>query len=194
MIYQKTTYLAETNDYGNRFNNIEVKQDDLNIVTRAMNSFADGMDCYYKKDDAALSKIILNLAGAVLIDEERMDNSEASVCGRVNNPIPNKLDIKQSIVMLLELKAMQASLKKDKTAADKYFKEAVSIESEISYAYGPPTIVKPSFELYGEWLLENNKPEEALNQFNQSLIATPGRLRSVKGKEAAEKSIKLSGK
>ena len=37
MIYQKTTYLAETNDYGSDVNAIEVKQDDLNITTRAMN-------------------------------------------------------------------------------------------------------------------------------------------------------------
>ena len=67
----------------------------------------------------------------------------------------------------------------------KFLKQAVNLESNISYAYGPPTIVKPSFELYGEWLLENGKPKEALTQFELSLKAAPKRALSIKGKEKA---------
>ena len=59
------------------------------------------------------------------------------------------------------------------------------MEKNISYAYGPPTIVEPSFELYGEWLLAMNKPEEALQQFEQSPEAVPGRILSVQGKDKA---------
>ena len=68
------------------------------------------------------------------------------------------------------------------------------MEKNVSYAFGPPTIVKPSFELYGEWLLEINRPKEALAQFNLSLTAAPGRLLSLTGKKNAEAMLSIAGK
>ena len=91
-----------------------------------------------------------------------------------------------------ELRALQKWVQKDGTATEKLLNQAVELESGISFAYGPPTIVKPSFELYGEWLLENNRPKEALQQFDLSLKAAPGRLLSVKGKEKATTELKES--
>ncbi|MEI9910491.1 MAG: hypothetical protein WDO71_12980 [Bacteroidota bacterium] len=44
--------------------------------------------------------------------------------------------------------------------------------------------------MYGEWLLEVNKPAEALRQFELSLKTAPNKLLSVKGKEEAEKRLK----
>jgi hypothetical protein len=190
MIYQKSTFLAETNAYGTDVNSIEVKQDDLNIVTRAMNHFANGMNFYVKKDEAGLKAIITKLTGELLVDEERITNTGTKLCGSINAKLPNSLDIEQSTVMLLELNAMNSWLKKDKTQTEKFLKKAVEMETKISYAYGPPTIVKPSFELYGEWLLENNRPKEALAQFEVSLKAAPNKLLSLKGKEKAEKLLK----
>ena len=190
IIYQKTTYLAETNDYGSDVNAIEVKVDDLNIVTRAMNYFANGMDAFYKKDVHALSTVIAQLSGNRLIDEQGISNKGARLCGSVNSAVPNKLDLQQAEVMELELKAMQAWLKKDVAATEKLFMQAVDLEKTISYAYGPPPIVKPSFELYGEWLLALNKPKEALRQFEQSLEAAPGRILSMQGKGKATKLLK----
>ena len=51
----------------------------------------------------------------------------------------------------------------------KLFKEATALHTSSGYSYGPPAIVKPSFEMYGEWLLENNRPKEALEQFELAL-------------------------
>jgi len=190
MIYQKTTYIAETNEYGNEISNIEVKQDDLNIVTRAMDYFAKGMNAYTKNDAEALNLVIIKMSGERLVDAERITNSGTKICGSINSNIPNILDIQQAEVMELELQAMQAWLKKDAVKTEKILKQAVNLETTISYAFGPPTIVKPSFELYGEWLLQVNKPKEAIEQFELSLKAAPGRLLSVKGKANAEEQSK----
>lgn len=190
MIYQKSTFLAETNAYGSEVNNIEVKQDDLNIVTRTMNHFANGMNLFYKKDEKGLKALITKLTGEILVDEERITNTGGKLCGNINSELPNSLDIEQSTIMLLELQAMNSWLKKDKTQTENYLKKAVEMESKTSYAFGPPTIVKPSFEMYGEWLLENNRPKEAIEQFALSLKAAPNKLLSVKGKEKAEKLLK----
>lgn len=192
MIFQKTTYLAETNEYGSEINNIEVKKDDLNIATRAMNYFANGMKAFYKKDAAGMEKIITQMTGERLADEERIAVKGAKLCGSINSAIPNALDIQQAQVMEWELKAMKAWLKKDAVATEKFLNLAANLETSISFAYGPPTIVKPSFELYGEWLLEINKPKEALRQFDLSLKAAPGRLLSEKGKEKATTKLKES--
>jgi Tfp pilus assembly protein PilF len=43
--------------------------------------------------------------------------------------------------------------------------------------------------MYGEWLLENGRPKEALAQFEKSLELAPNKRLSVQGKEAAMKML-----
>ncbi len=109
------------------------------------------------------------------------------MCGSINSAIPNLLDVQYAEVMEMELKALQAWLKKDNPGTEYWLKKATSLENNISYSYGPPAIVKPSNELYGEWLLEIKKPKEALTQFELSLKAAPKRVLSLKGREKAMK-------
>ena len=47
--------------------------------------------------------------------------------------------------------------------------------------FGPPTIVKPTWELRGEMLLAMNRPAEAQEAFTRSLAMQPGRLLSLRG-------------
>lgn len=184
MIYLKTTYAVETNDFTSPLADIDFKHDDLNIVTRAENYFVKGMQAFYKKDGALLENIINQMTSVRLVDKERASGG-IGICGNVSSEKPTMLDVQQAEVMELELKAMQARLHNNAAATEQFLKQAVNLESNISYAYGPPTIVKPSFELYGEWLLENGKPKEALTQFELSLKAAPKRALSIKGKEKA---------
>jgi hypothetical protein len=188
MIYLKTTYAVETNDFTSPLADIDFKHDDLNIVTRAENYFVKGMQAFYKKDGSLLENIINQMTSVRLVDKERASGG-IGICGNVSSEKPTMLDVQQAEVMELELKAMQARLHNNATATEQFLKQAVNLESNISYAYGPPTIVKPSFELYGEWLLENGKPKEALTQFELSLRAAPKRALSIKGKEKALKLI-----
>jgi len=188
LIFLKTTYVVEANDYTGESANIKCRQDDLNIVTRAADNFVSGMQAFYKKDEHLLDSIIYKMTAQRLVDKERAEGS-TGVCGNLNSEIPTTLDVQQAEVMELELKAMQAKLKNDVAATENYLKQAVAIESAISYSYGPPTIVKPSFELYGEWLLENHRAKEALSQFELSLKAAPKRALSLKGKTKALKDI-----
>lgn len=188
MIYMKATYAVEANDFNGAVAAIDCKQDDLNIVTRVENYFVKGMQAFYKKDAALLQTIISRMAGERLLDKEKAIGG-IGICGNVNAEKPTLLDVQQSEVMELQLKAMEARMKNDAAATEQYLKQAVNLESNISYAYGPPTIVKPSWELYGEWLLENGRPAEALIQFDLSLKAAPNRNLSLKGREKALKLI-----
>jgi hypothetical protein len=186
----KTTYLAETNDYSNDIVNISVQQNDLNITTRSRNYFVKGMDAFYKKNEDGLNDNILKLSAGRLLEGEKMTGNGLKVCGNINRALPTKTDLQETEVMELQLKAMLAWMKKDSVNAEKFLQQATKLHSAIGYSYGPPAIVKPSFEMYGEWLLENNRPKEALEQFNLSLQMMPNKNLSLKGKAMAEEKSK----
>jgi hypothetical protein len=82
---------------------------------------------------------------------------------------------------------MLAWMKNDIVKAEKLLLEAVAIGS--GFLYGPPKIIKPSQELFAEFLLANHRPKEALAQFELVLKLAPNRLRSLNGQlEAARQT------
>jgi tetratricopeptide (TPR) repeat protein len=60
-------------------------------------------------------------------------------------------------------------------------REATALEDGLSFEFGPPDIVKPSHELYGEMLLAANRPAEARKEFEASLARAPRRAASLLG-------------
>jgi tetratricopeptide (TPR) repeat protein len=88
-------------------------------------------------------------------------------------------------IMAREVGAQIAAKKNDAAAADKLFQEAVAIETSMDAPSGPTEPIKPSFELYGEFLLEQGRAKDAAAQFEQSLLRTPHRRLSVQGLERA---------
>ena len=60
-------------------------------------------------------------------------------------------------------------------------KETVVMESELPIDFGPPTIVKPSYELLGDVLMEMSKYKLAIDAYQKQLERTPDRRRSKLG-------------
>ena len=81
----------------------------------------------------------------------------------------------------LEISAIQSAAKKDFDAAITSMKRATKLEEEMSPPSGPPTLIKPSHELFGEILLKAGKPKDAVAQFTKSLERQPNRARSLIG-------------
>ena len=81
----------------------------------------------------------------------------------------------------LEISALSASMKKDHSKAIELMKKATALEEEMSAPYGPPILIKPTHELFGEILLRAGKPAEAGEQFKTSLLRQPNRARSLLG-------------
>jgi tetratricopeptide (TPR) repeat protein len=67
--------------------------------------------------------------------------------------------------------------------------EAAKAEDAMTPPSGPPELLKPAQELYGEVLLEQGKAEEAEAQFHGSLLRMPQRTTSLLG--AARAAVKL---
>jgi tetratricopeptide (TPR) repeat protein len=84
-------------------------------------------------------------------------------------------------ILALEIGALKASLNKDHGRAIELMKQATALEEAMSPPSGPPGLVKPSHELFGEILLRADKPREAAEQFKIALQRQPNRARSLLG-------------
>lgn len=81
----------------------------------------------------------------------------------------------------LEVAALAASMKGDHAKATELMKQATALEEAKGPPSGPPILIKPTHELFGEILLRAGKPTEAAAQFRISLLRQPNRARSLLG-------------
>ncbi len=96
---------------------------------------------------------------------------------------------KSAEIKELEVSATAAAQKQNYNEAIEMMKRATAIEEEMSPPSGPPSLIKPSHEVFGEILLSANRPKEAAKQFETSLMRQPNRARSLLGAaRAAAKS------
>ncbi|MGH9870005.1 MAG: hypothetical protein ACREAA_17805 [Candidatus Polarisedimenticolia bacterium] len=84
-------------------------------------------------------------------------------------------------VMRKSLRAMLALDRADVPGALALLDEATAAEESMPMDFGPPLIVKPSHELYGEVLLKLGRPSEARAQFEKALSRAPQRRLSLAG-------------
>ncbi|HTF38386.1 MAG TPA: hypothetical protein VK651_08760, partial [Blastocatellia bacterium] len=88
---------------------------------------------------------------------------------------------KSAEIKELEVSAAAAASKQNYTEAVEMMKRATGLEEEMSPPSGPPSLIKPSHELFGEILLSANRPKEAAEQFGIALLRQPNRARSLLG-------------
>ena len=94
----------------------------------------------------------------------------------------------------LEIMALAAAMKQDFDRSITSMKQAATLEEAMGPPSGPPGLIKPSHELYGEILLRAGRPREAAEQFRIALIRQPNRARSLLGAaRAAAKSGDKAG-
>jgi len=93
----------------------------------------------------------------------------------------NAYRAKPIAIMEKEVAAAVAMAQKDMAGAEKLLKEATTLESSLDAPSGPADPIVPSFELYGSFLLDQNRPKEAAAQFEQSLSRMPQRRHAEQG-------------
>jgi tetratricopeptide (TPR) repeat protein len=90
-------------------------------------------------------------------------------------------DLTVAEIMQNSLRALIAHRAGETDRAIALFEEATAAEEALSMDFGPPVIVKPSHELYGEVLLELDRPADAGVQFEKALARAPRRSLSLAG-------------
>jgi tetratricopeptide (TPR) repeat protein len=183
-IFFKSTYLAETDNWKSEFGTIQTDASDLNILTRSMEAYVRGMNAYHEGNQEAIEKLVSLMETDRNAETAKISDDGIAVCnsGGATRENATKLDIDLSHVIEMELRAMIAWMLNDFKNVEKWSLEATQLEQSVSYSYGPPVVVKPSHELYGEFLLSQNRPKEALQMFDQTLKIAPRRLVALRGK------------
>jgi tetratricopeptide (TPR) repeat protein len=93
----------------------------------------------------------------------------------------NAYRAKPFAIMEKEVGAAVAAAQKDTATAERLLKEATTIELTLDAPSGPPEPIKPSFELYGDLLLDMGRAQDAAAQYQQSLLRMPNRRAAVQG-------------
>ncbi len=105
-----------------------------------------------------------------------LDKMRGEMAGRGQDYLAKVTEIRS-----LEIAATASATKNDFDNAIKLMKMATKLEEDMSPPSGPPVLVKPSHELYGEILLQSGRPKEAAEQFAIALERQPNRGRSLIG-------------
>ena len=90
-------------------------------------------------------------------------------------------EAKRIEIMESEVLALAKSMKGHHDEAIEIMRKATRMESEMDAPSGPPDLLKPSHEMFGDILLKAGKPKEAAEQFAISLHRQPNRARSLLG-------------
>lgn len=190
-IFLKSSYAVETNDWKSSLIAHETDAKGLNVATQGLESFVRGMRAYAMADIPAMEKVIATMEQDRIRETAKIDGDGIALCGSGGASRENttKTDIDLLQLMEMELQGMKAWQQKDLATAGRLLKEAASFEDRIAFGYGPP-VAKPSSELYGEFLLSQNQPREAMQYFDTSLKRAPRRVLSLKGKMEAAKMLK----
>jgi hypothetical protein len=177
----RAAYLIDSREWDSEAVRYEIDDSELNVSIRAVNNFVAGMSAYQNKDAETLQAKISEMQSAREIEYKKMMQRGAATCSGVNwtSQLPTETDINNAHVMEMQLKAVYAILNDDTEQAESWLSSAAELEDNTTYSFGPPTVVKPAHEFYGEWLFAMNRPEEGVVQFTKALEKAPGRRLSV---------------
>jgi len=81
----------------------------------------------------------------------------------------------------LQLAALKHFINGDLSQVTERLDQAIVLEESLPPPSGPPDLIKPTHELYGEVLLFIDRPKEAQQQFERALLRHPNRARSLLG-------------
>lgn len=181
LVYLKGSYLVDSGNWESKEADIEVDILDLNVSIRSRYYFLEGMKAYVKKDVTKLDKTIASLVKDYEREEYLKSDLGGSFCAAVSRDTATRSDIIAAQIRQNQLLALRADLMNDHENAEKFFLKSIELDQTISYSYGPPAIQKPTRELYADWLLNQNRKEEAKAQYELSIKRNPNRTLVVKG-------------
>lgn len=192
LVSMKGNYLVESDDWDSEIADFTCDLEALKYVDKATYMWIEGMKSYREKDAAALKSNVEEFIKRRQEAAQEVTKEGIPMCSAAgaSRSMVNQLDIDQAYVMEMQLTGLLTELEGNEKFGEKWFRRASKWEKDLSSSYGPPVIVKPTFELYGEWLMERGKAELADRQFDKSLSKGPKRRRAIVGKLNAAKLLK----
>ena len=166
----RATWVAETGDPDPP----PGPEGELRLSGAAPDRFADGYAAW-KRGDHGTARSLADALDGLLADAEETG-------GRPQTRT-------EATVMAKSLRALVELAAGDREAATALLDEATALESSLALDYGPPNVVKPSHELYGEVLLRAGDHRAARSQFEKALERAPRRTLSLAGLAQAARGM-----
>jgi hypothetical protein len=127
--------------------------------------FAQGMAALKKNDVARVRTVIGALEGLGQQNAATGRRALAAIDDSLKNELASSLALSE----------------KHPAEAERLAADSVKYEATVEFPSGPPDLIKPAYEFYGETLLALNKPAQATEQFSISLKRMPKRALSLLG-------------
>ena len=175
---------------------LDVEVDDIGIIAKSVRSLLRAQVAFQNEDVKTIDEEIAWLSRNIYIDSLNTEDSGIASCAAgTSRYAPTANSIKMAQVIVNQMGGMKALITGDGEMFELKMKKAITLEDQTNYPTGPPRITKPSFEQYGEWLLDQGRYAEAHKQFEKALQRMPKRSKSLKGKlmalQALEKADEL---
>ncbi|MCR9288875.1 MAG: hypothetical protein NXI23_15980 [Bacteroidetes bacterium] len=172
-------YLVESGNWESDIAEFGMDKEDMGFHFQSLYSFLDGMKAYVNKEPDSLLRVINKMEKERDEASRTISDEGIPMCAGTVPNLPNQGAIDKAKVLELELRALHAW---NTSEAEKWLQQATELQESLPKPSGPIYIIKPSFDLYADWLIENNRPKEAAIQFEKSLERSPRRMAALKGK------------
>lgn len=175
LIRLQGTYLAETGAWDSPYADINVDASDLNLSIKAKQYFIKAMKSYSIDDMDSLNATKDLLEALIGRESLFADTLDFKLCIPSDLSTAQPSDIAAAKAILYQVYALGFMLSGNNDLAEEYLVKSTKLENSIDYSFGPPTIQKPTYELYADWLLSQKRNKEALVQYEKELKRAPGR-------------------
>ena len=184
LVMMKGAYFTETGEWGDPLVPDTFDYSGLNIQVQAVDFFNRSMAAILADQYEQVENNISGLQEAIYrAGNEVLASSSTTCSGNYGRSMASHNNVNRANIILMELQSMVALNEGDEEEAERLMKACVALEDETSFMYGPPDVVKPSSELYGDWLLKQERKAEALVQYKKVLERAPNRLIALQGVE-----------
>jgi tetratricopeptide (TPR) repeat protein len=186
----QNSQLVETGEWNLTEAPLKMDYEKLSLDSKAKENFFQALMASKSGDIATIKAQMAQLQPEIEAAKLLVTTEGVAMCSAgPSRYAPDKNSILRANVILNEMGALLAQIEKNDKKAEDHFKTAVAFENESEYSFGPPDVPYPSFEMYGEWLLDKDRFADALAQFENSLERAPLRAKALKGKIAALKGL-----
>lgn len=185
-------FLIESGKWLGEVPGIEIYTQGFSVSTKNMCFFIDATTAVEKNDFSKVDWYLNQMMDQRTVEQnKKLEFKDFRNCGTI--PILKNTGFEQELALAealeWELKAIKALKTNKLEEAVAHIKKAIILEDKTTYKPGPPVILKPSHEIYGEILLTMGNSGEAIKQFDLSLQRAPNRSLSLLGKYKALKNL-----
>ena len=189
-VMMEANYRTDTDKWLENEVQLEADVEDLNIEIHAVQTYTQAMIALQQGKMEDVHSLHQDLKSKRQEAQDKVLQRGVSMCSNVGwyQQLPTQVEVNHAHVIEMEIGAFIEMENGNDVAVEQLLKEATKLEEETSFMFGPPTIAKPSHELYGDWLLSKNRAKEAQLQYEKALERAPGRLLAVQGLEKSKRT------